>query len=70
MTAIFFLLELVSVLWLGFWSFAEPTARDPSKPPRPAPFDYADTAPATEGETLVGGGARWRRRHAQARKRP
>jgi hypothetical protein len=70
MTAIFFLLELASVLWLGFWSFAEPTERNASKPPRATPFDYVDHAPEPGGETPTASGARWRQRRAQTGKRP
>ncbi len=68
MSAVFFLLALGAVLWLGFWTFQEPPDAGLSKPQRPAPFDYADIAPGPAGEAPLPNGARWRQRRARANK--
>lgn len=69
MSAVFFLLALVIVLWLGYWTFQESADDGLAKPQRPAPFDFADTAPAPISETPSPSGARWRQRRARANKR-
>jgi hypothetical protein len=68
MSAIFFLLALVAVLWLGFWTFEEPPDAESSKSRRPAPFDYTDIEPGPTGSAPIPSGARWRQRRARANK--
>ena len=71
MSAAFFLLAMIGVLWLGVWTFEEPTAGDPSRKPRATPFDYVEAKPpAPAAEVPAAAGAGWRQRRARSRTRP
>ena len=70
MSAAFFLLAMIAVLWLGVWIFDEPTAAEPSRNPRATPFDYVEAKPAAPAAVTPAAGAGWRQRRAQSKTRP
>ena len=71
MSAAFFLLAMIAVLWLAVWIFDEPAATEPSLNPRATPFDYVEAKPAAPAASVTAAaGAGWRQRRARSKTRP
>lgn len=66
MSALFFLLGMLAVLWLAVWMFQAPAA-SPSR--RGSPFDYVEIDPPPSATHPTTSGAGWRQRRAQSKSR-